>query len=51
MQSGYRTQIDAEKFACVLAQFPHSFHANRANRGYLKRVREGFDDLPVWARK
>ena len=32
--------IDAEKFACVLAQFPHSFHANQANRDYLKRVRE-----------
>jgi uncharacterized protein YecE (DUF72 family) len=39
--------IDAEKFACVLAQFPHSFHANQANRDYLKRVREGFGDLPV----
>jgi uncharacterized protein YecE (DUF72 family) len=39
--------IDADKFACVLAQFPHSFHANPANRDYLRRVREGFDDLPV----
>ncbi len=39
--------IDQDKFACVLAQFPHSFHANQANRDYLKRVREGFDDLPV----
>jgi uncharacterized protein YecE (DUF72 family) len=39
--------IDAQKFACVLAQFPHSFHANPANRDYLKRVREGFGDLPV----
>jgi uncharacterized protein YecE (DUF72 family) len=39
--------IDAEKFACVLAQFPHSFHANPANRDYIKRVREGFGDLPV----
>jgi uncharacterized protein YecE (DUF72 family) len=39
--------IDAQKFACVLAQFPHSFHANQANRDYLKRVREGFGDLPV----
>ena len=39
--------IDAEKFACVLAQFPHSFHANQTNRDYLRRVREGFGDLPV----
>lgn len=39
--------IDAEKFACVLAQFPYSFHANQANRAYLQRVREGFGDLPV----
>jgi uncharacterized protein YecE (DUF72 family) len=39
--------IDADKFACVLVQFPHSFHANPANRDYLKRVREGFGDLPV----
>ena len=39
--------IEAEKFACVLAQFPHSFHANQANRDYLRRVREGFGDLPV----
>jgi uncharacterized protein YecE (DUF72 family) len=39
--------IDAGKFACVLAQFPYSFHANPANRDYLKQVREGFGDLPV----
>ena len=39
--------IDADKFACVLAQFPHSFHADLVNRDYLKRVREGFGDLPV----
>ena len=39
--------IDAEKFACVLAQFPYSFHANQTNRDYLKRVREGFGDLPA----
>jgi uncharacterized protein YecE (DUF72 family) len=39
--------INAGKFACVLAQFPHSFHASPVNREYLKRMREGFDDLPV----
>jgi len=30
-----------------LIQFPYSFHANRTNRDYLKRVREGFEDLPA----
>ncbi len=45
--AGLAPLIDAEKFACVLAQFPYSFHANPANRDYLKRVREGFGDLPV----
>ena len=39
--------IDADKFACILAQFPHSFHAQQANRDYLKRLRDGFGDLPV----
>jgi uncharacterized protein YecE (DUF72 family) len=39
--------IDAGKLACVLAQFPYSFHANRENYAYLERVREGFGDLPV----
>jgi uncharacterized protein YecE (DUF72 family) len=39
--------IDAQKFACVLAQFPTSFHANDANRAYLRSLREGFGDLPV----
>ena len=39
--------IEAEKFACVLIQFPYSFHANQANRDYLKRVREGFGELPA----
>ena len=39
--------IDEGKLACVLAQFPHAFHANQANRAYLARVREGLADLPV----
>lgn len=39
--------IEAHQFACVLIQFPHSFHANPENRDYLKRVREGFGDLPA----
>ncbi len=39
--------IDQGKLACVLAQFPHSFHTNPENRAYLRRVREGLGDLPV----
>ncbi|HDQ71198.1 MAG TPA: DUF72 domain-containing protein [Chloroflexi bacterium] len=39
--------IEAKQFACVLLQFPYSFHANPANREYLKQVREGFGDLPA----
>jgi uncharacterized protein YecE (DUF72 family) len=39
--------VDAGKFACVLLQFPHSFHATDVNRDYLARVREGFGDLPA----
>ncbi len=35
------------KLACVLAQFPHSFHNTPANRDYLQRLREGLADLPV----
>lgn len=39
--------IAAGKFACVLLQFPYSFHANDANRAYLRRVRDEFGDLPL----
>ena len=39
--------INQKKLACVLAQFPYSFHANPTNRDYLQRVREGLADLPV----
>jgi uncharacterized protein YecE (DUF72 family) len=39
--------LQTDKFACVLAQFPYSFHANAANRAYLATLREGFGDLPV----
>lgn len=37
----------AGKLACVLAQFPYSFHANPENRDHLLRLREGFGELPV----
>jgi uncharacterized protein YecE (DUF72 family) len=35
------------KLACVLAQFPHSFHPNDENRDYLTALRSGFGDTPV----
>ncbi len=38
---------DESKFACVLLQFPTSFHATQANVGYLRRLREPFGDTPV----
>jgi uncharacterized protein YecE (DUF72 family) len=39
--------IDQGKLACVLAQFPYSFHAKPKNRSYLSLIRDGFRDLPV----
>lgn len=39
--------LEAGKLACVLAQFPHSFHPNKANRDYLPVLREGLGDLPT----
>jgi uncharacterized protein YecE (DUF72 family) len=37
----------AGKLACVLAQFPQSFHPTPANEDYLARLREGLGDLPA----
>jgi uncharacterized protein YecE (DUF72 family) len=39
--------IEADKFGCVLAQFPYSFHATEDNRHYLCFLREHLGDLPV----
>jgi len=39
--------VESGKLACVLAQFPHSFHANAANRAYLGRLHEGLGGLPT----
>ncbi len=38
---------EAGKLACVLAQFPYSFHPIPGNRDYLKRLRDGLGDLPA----
>ncbi len=39
--------VEAQRLACVLAQFPYSFHPDPANRAYLGRLRDGLADLPV----
>ena len=39
--------VEAGKLACVLAQFPHSFHHTEQNIDYLKQMRDGLADLPV----
>ncbi len=38
---------EQDKLACVLAQFPYSFHANSDNVAYLRSLREQLPDLPV----
>lgn len=39
--------VEAGKLACVLAQFPYSFHPTAANLDYLRRLRAGLGELPV----
>lgn len=44
---GIRPLLEGEKLACVLAQFPYSFHPTPQNRAYLSTIREGFAELPL----
>ncbi|GAW92049.1 DUF72 domain-containing protein [Calderihabitans maritimus] len=39
--------IENKKLGCILAQFPYSFHCNKSNQDYLKKFREGLEELPV----
>ncbi|UCH35345.1 MAG: DUF72 domain-containing protein [Armatimonadota bacterium] len=39
--------IEADKFGCVLAQFPHRFHNTQENRAYLAEFGERFTGLPL----
>lgn len=39
--------LEANKFGCVLAQFPTSFHNTPENQDYLRRLRERLSDLPT----
>jgi uncharacterized protein YecE (DUF72 family) len=38
---------EANKFGCVLAQFPSSFHASEESRDYIKWFRGQMDELPI----
>ena len=44
---GLQPLVEAGKLACVLAQFPQSFHPTPANRDYLARLRAGLGNLPA----
>jgi uncharacterized protein YecE (DUF72 family) len=47
LSSALKVLVEAKKLACILAQFPHSFHANEANRAYLRKLRDGLGEMPV----
>ncbi len=38
---------ESGKLACILAQFPFSYHPTDENRSYLRKVREGFALMPL----
>lgn len=44
---GIRPLLEGGKLACVLAQFPYSFHPTAEDRDYLSQLREGLAALPV----
>jgi uncharacterized protein YecE (DUF72 family) len=39
--------LEAGKFGCVLAQFPHRFHNTQENRQYLAEFKRRFGELPL----
>jgi len=49
--AAFRTALEplraAGKLACVVAQFPYSFHRRPGNVDYLYRLREGLPDLDI----
>jgi len=46
-RDGIAPLIDSGRLACILAQFPYSFHPSESNRDYLLQIRQGFGELPV----
>jgi len=39
--------LEANKFSCVLAQFPYSFYNTSFNRDYLLRFKDRMEDIPL----
>jgi uncharacterized protein YecE (DUF72 family) len=48
-REGIAPLTEAQRLACVLAQFPHSFRPSPESWEYLGRLREGLAELPVVA--
>jgi len=46
-QESLEPLVESGKLACVLAQFPHSFHPTPTNWDYLQLIREGLPELPL----
>ena len=46
-REGIGPLVDDGKLACILAQFPYSFHPETASRWYLELFREHLPELPV----
>jgi uncharacterized protein YecE (DUF72 family) len=42
-----RPLVEQDKFGCLLAQFPYSFHNTPANQAYLRSLPEHLDGLPT----
>jgi len=45
--AGIEPLVQSGKLACVLAQFPYSFHPTPENTAYLHRLRKGLADIPT----
>jgi uncharacterized protein YecE (DUF72 family) len=46
-RAALRPLLEADKFGCILAQFPYSFHNNQQSRDYLRLFQERMEGLPV----
>lgn len=46
-RAGIEPLVRSGKLACVLAQFPYSFHPTSENIDYLRRLRSGMSEIPT----
>jgi len=46
-RAGIEPLIHSGKLACVLAQFPYSFHPTIENTSYLAKLRDGLSEIPT----